>query len=147
MTAKTKPPPAEEAIVEIKEDEIVEITDDIDEAEPLEVIDDEAPVRTGRRRGTKGSLFQRFPMWVWLTGGGVAAVVLLGGCAGVLFVAWSMFGGNITKANYDKIKLGSSEKDVTGIWVHRTPRGRPCDSPLHLLHRGRGEEPGLEGRQ
>ena len=116
VTAKPKPPPAEEEIVEIDEEEIVEITDDIDEEEPLEVIDDEAPVKTRRKRAAKGSLFQRFPMWVWLTGGGVALLVVLGGCTGVALLAWSLLGGpSITKDNYEKIKMGSAEKDVTAI--------------------------------
>ena len=112
-SAPARKPPAEQEIVEVTEiiddepDDVVEIADGDDA---------ETPARKGKRRAAKGPLLKRFPTWMLLTGGGVALLVLVLGCGGVAWLALSLFGGpSITKDNYDKIKMGSSEKDVTAV--------------------------------
>ena len=94
-------------IIDDEPDDVVEIADGDDAG---------SPAATGGGRAAKLPFLKRFPMWVWLTGGGVALLLLCGGCGGVGWLAWSWLGGgNITKDNYDKIKMGSSEKDVTAV--------------------------------
>ena len=117
----------DEEAVEIVDDEAVEITEPLDDEEPLEEIDDDGPPRRRRQRGAKASGIKGIPLWVWLTGGGVLAVVVLGGLvvAGVLL--FSILGGPaITQENYDKIKVGALEQEVTAVL------GQPNSSPEEL---------------
>ncbi|HVS37158.1 MAG TPA: hypothetical protein VMS17_16470 [Gemmataceae bacterium] len=128
--AKSKPPDdivvaevVEDEIVEVADDEIIEAADAADVDEPVEEMDDEGPATGRRKRGGKGPARKGIPLWVWLTGGGVAAVLLLGVCAGGAWLGWSMFFGNpVSVDNYNKIKLGSTEEEVTAIM------GRPTQT-------------------
>ena len=104
-----KPPPAEE-------EDIIDITEAVED-EPIEAVAADAPPATGGGGlAAKFPFLKRFPMWVWLTGAGVTLFLFCGCCGVGGYFTWTWIaGGGVNKANFEKIKKDMSEDQVKGV--------------------------------
>jgi hypothetical protein len=95
-----------------------------DVPEVTEIIDDEAGDEAPAKPKKKG-----MPMWIWFAiGGGVLVFCCCPISSGGIYVMVNGvpgLGGNVTKTNYDKIKIGASEKEVTDFMGQ--PNAKPED--------------------
>jgi hypothetical protein len=100
-----------------------------DRAGITDAADEAPPAGKAAAGGSFQDKLKKVPMWGWIVGGAAVLFLMCGCCGGPIgYVGWTMMGGGgVTLANFDKIKMGATETEVTALMGAPTERQTPDD--------------------